>query len=299
MANYHGKYLRPSRRRPFRRLGIICCLLALTCALFVGKFLMDAMNAEKLRRQTIQAYVHPDASLPEETATDELPSLEATQEATAAMTEENTEEATAEVTEQTTVPTAPPRFPAIDFPGLREKNPDVVAWLQIPALEIVNYPVVRGPDNAYYTTHTWEGEESENGAIFLDSRNQADFSQPHSILYGHCMKDGSMFQSLGKWEGPEFFASSDRTVLLFLPDETRVYRIFAVERVNALDSRVFQTDYTADVLWEEALTETLRKSQHPAEEALFSHSEVLTLSTCVGEMNRLVVHAVCTEHVPN
>ena len=107
-----------------------------------------------------------------------------------------------------------------------------------------------------------------------------------------------MFQSLGKWEGPEYYSTSDRTVLLYLPEETRVYEIIAVERVNALDSRVYKTDYTADEIWEEALRETLHKSQHGTDLELTAQSEVLTLSTCMGDMDRLVIHAVCVEHVP-
>lgn len=174
----------------------------------------------------------------------------------------------------------------------------MVGWLQIPALEVINDPVVLGGDNAYYTCHSWDGEESEHGAIFLDFHNQGDFSQVHNILYGHCMKDGSMFQSLGKWEGPEFYKNNDKTVLLYLPGETRVYEIFAVERVDALDSRVYRTDYEADAVWEAALSETLRKSQHGANLKLTAQAEVLTLSTCVGDMTRLAVHAVCVERVP-
>ena len=106
-----------------------------------------------------------------------------------------------------------------------------------------------------------------------------------------------MFQSLGKWEGPEFFSTKDRTVLLYLPEETRVYEIFAVERVNALDNRVYSTDYTPGADWQAALEETLRKSQHKTDRVLTAQSEVLTLSTCVGGMDRLVVHALCVEHV--
>ena len=287
MPNYPGKYLRRSHPRPFLWIGLGCSILALVCACFVVKFVYDAVKTSHARQQTIDTYVIPMPTESEAT----LPNQ--TQSAPTAAPDEPPE-----TTGETTVPTQPPRFPAIDFPGLREKNGDVVAWLQVPALEIINYPVAQGEDNAYYVSHSWDGEESENGAIFLDFQNQGDFSQLHNILYGHCMKDGSMFQSLGKWEGPEFFYSSDRTILLYLPDETRVYEIFAVERVNALDSRVYRTDYTADEVWEAALRETLHKSQHGTDLELTAQSEVLTLSTCIGEMNRLVVHAVCVEHVP-
>ena len=262
-------------------------MLALVCAGFIADFLYGAVKADRARRQAIQNYVTPIVSEYETTVP------ETAQSETAAGPETETTQATVE----TTQPTEPPRFPTIDFAGLREKNPAVVAWLQIPTLEIINYPVVLGQDNAYYVSHSWEGEESENGAIFLDFQNQGDFSQPHNILYGHCMKDGSMFQSLGKWEGPEFFSTKDRTVLLYLPEETRVYEIFAVERVNALDSRVYKTDYTPGEDWEAALGETLRKSQHKTDAELTAQSEILTLSTCVGGMDRLVVHALCVEHV--
>ena len=288
MPKYHGKFEKKTRRRPFLWIGLGCSVLALICACFIVKFLYGVAKAGNTRRQAIQTYVLPVPSESEATVPDQTRSEPTTA----------PEEETPQTTGETTVPTQPPRFPTIDFAGLREKNEDVVAWLQIPALEIINYPVVLGGDNAYYTTHAWDGEESENGAIFLDFQNQGDFSQIHNILYGHCMKDGSMFQSLGKWEGPEFFSSSDRTVLLYLPEETRVYEFFAVERVNALDSRVYRTDYTADEVWKAALRETLRKSQHGTELELTAQSEVLTLSTCVGDMNRLVVHAVCVEHVP-
>ena len=304
MSKYHGKYQKPSRPRPFRWLGVVCSLLALVFAIFVVEFLYGALKARNASRQAIQTYVTPAtsaaASEPETASPTEDLRLETTapqEEAAPMVTVPETTEPETTVPE-TTVPTEPPRFPTIDFVGLREKNTDVVGWIQIPALETINYPVVRGPDNAYYTTRAWNGEESENGAIFLDYQNQGDFSQVHNILYGHCMKDGTMFQSLGKWEGPEFFKNNDKTVLLYLPGETRVYEIFAVERVDALNDRVYKTDYIADETWEAALSETHQKSQHGADMRLTAQAEVLTLSTCVGDMTRLVVHAVCVERVP-
>ena len=307
MSKYQGKYQRKSRSRPFFRLGVICGILALAFALYVGGFLYGALKARSARYQTVRTYVtpvpEPETTVPEttipETTVPETTIPETTVPETTIPEATEPQTTLPETTEpETTQPTEPPRFPTIDFTGLREKNPDVVGWLQIPALEVINYPVVLGQDNAYYTSHGWDGEESGNGAIFLDFHNQGDFSQVHNILYGHCMKDGSMFQSLGKWEGPEFYKNNDKTVLLYLPGETRVYEIFAVERVDALNDRVYKTDYIADETWEAALSETHQKSQHGADMRLTAQAEVLTLSTCVGDMSRLVVHAVCVERVP-
>ena len=285
MHKYQGKYQAPRpKRRPFLYLGLGCAAFALIAAAYVGLFFWTGSQRKQDSRQTAMEYVTPAAPA--------QPSLE---------TEPDTEiPAPSETTvPETTAETQPPRFPTVDFEGLREKNPDVVAWIQIPALEGLDYPVVIGEDNAYYVNHNWENQESEEGAIFLDLRNHSDFSQPHNILYGHCMKDGTMFQPLGQWERESFLRGNDRTVLLYLPDEVRVYEIIGSERVNALDSRVYKTDYTAGDEWADAIGETLRHLWYSTDTAYDGNSEIITLSTCMGGDQRLVVHAICVERVPN
>ena len=285
MHKYQGKYQAPRpKRRPFLYLGLGCAAFALIAAAYVGLFFWTGAQRKQASRQTAMEYVTPTAPA--------QPSPE---------TEPDTEiPAPSETTiPETTAETQPPRFPTVDFEGLREKNPDVVAWIQIPALEGLNYPVVIGDDNAYYVNRNWENQESEEGAIFLDFRNSSDFSQPHNILYGHCMKDGTMFQPLGQWEKESFLRGSDRTVLLYLPEEVRVYEIIGSERVNALDSRVYKTDYTAGDKWADAIGETLRHLWYTTDTAYDGNSEILTLSTCMGGDQRLTVHAICVERVPN
>ena len=83
---------------------------------------------------------------------------------------------------------------AIDFSALDFQNPDVVAWIQIPGTQI-NYPVVQGKDNDYYLHRDLNGQKSTAGTIFLDYADQADFSSLHNVLYGHHMKNGSMFKT--------------------------------------------------------------------------------------------------------
>ena len=78
----------------------------------------------------------------------------------------------------------------VDFSSLKKINPDVVAWLRIPG--VLEYPVVRGQDNFYYLSHTVQKTYNIAVSIFLDYRNEADFSDSNSITYGHNMKDGSM-----------------------------------------------------------------------------------------------------------
>lgn len=286
MHKYQGKYQTPrQKRRPFLYLGLGCALLALLAAVYVGFFFWKAAQRKQASRQTAMEYVTPVT----------LPIAPTSAEIEAAQTTPPTESTVPE----TTAETQPPRFPTVDFAALAEKNPDVVAWIQIPALEGLDYPVVIGEDNAYYVNHNWQKEESEEGAIFLDFRNQPDFSQPHNILYGHCMKDGTMFQPLGQWEKESFLRGNDRSVLLYLPDEVRVYEIIGSERVGALDSRVYKTDYTTGEEWADAIEETLRHLWYNTDTAYDGDSEILTLSTCMGGDQRLTVHAICVERVPN
>ena len=285
MHKYQGKYQAPRpKRRPFLYLGLGCAAFALIAAAYVGLFFWTGAQRKQASRQTAMEYVTPTAPAQPSPETEPDTEIPAPSETTVP---------------ETTAETQPPRFPTVDFEGLREKNPDVVAWIQIPALEGLDYPVVIGEDNAYYVNHNWENQESEEGAIFLDFRNSSDFSQPHNILYGHCMKDGTMFQPLGQWEKESFLRDSDKSVLLFLPEEVRVYEIIGSERVNALDSRVYKTDYTAGDTWADAIGETLKHLWYSTDTAYDGNSEILTLSTCMGGDQRLTVHAICVEHVPN
>ena len=83
-------------------------------------------------------------------------------------------------------------------------NPDIVAWIYIEGTKI-NYPIVQGEDNSYYLKHLFSGEWNGSGCIFLDSRNDASFADRHSIIYGHHMKNGTMFTDLDKYKKQDFF----------------------------------------------------------------------------------------------
>ena len=95
-------------------------------------------------------------------------------------------------------------FLQVDFNKLEEINPDVIAWIEIPGLEI-SYPVVQGRDNDYYLHHLITGENHKSGSIFMDFHNQEDLSDRNSIIYGHNMKDGSMFGTLDQYQSQALY----------------------------------------------------------------------------------------------
>lgn len=103
----------------------------------------------------------------------------------------------------------------IDFEELQKINPDIVAWIRIEGLGI-DYPVVQGEDNEHYLHYTFRGEANVAGSIFLDYRNKADFSDPKIILYGHNMKNGTMFGSLKKYQDESVF-QENQIITIYLP----------------------------------------------------------------------------------
>ena len=103
---------------------------------------------------------------------------------------------------------------SIDFDALRAIHPNVVGWMVVPGTQI-SYPIVQGADNAWALWHTFSGERNASGAIFMDYRNRADFSDSQIILHGHNMRDGSMFAPLHGWAGDRFIIHTPGGVLEF------------------------------------------------------------------------------------
>lgn len=85
---------------------------------------------------------------------------------------------------------------AVDLAALREVNPEVVGWIEIPDGGI-SYPLMQGANNQWYLKHTWVGDYSSVGSVFMDCRSHADLSDFHTILYGHRLRSGAMFAPCG------------------------------------------------------------------------------------------------------
>lgn len=114
----------------------------------------------------------------------------------------------------------------IDFAALQQQNPDVYAWIQVPGTE-VDYPILQSSnDNTYYLNHTIDGEEKKEGAIFTENYNTKTFEDPNTVIYGHDMKNGSMFQSIHKYMDRSFF-DNNRYIVIYMPDQILHYKIFA------------------------------------------------------------------------
>ena len=169
----------------------------------------------------------------------------------------------------------------IDFDALLEINEDVIAWISVPGTEI-DYPVVWRGNNAYYLDRDIDGKYSMYGTIFMDMGNKAGFTDRNTVIYGHNMKDGTMFAQLHDFASPEFF-EQNREIKLYTPEGMRVYEIFAAYTTD--DRNVlYERDYSDDAVWEDYISEIYG---HKVSGAIFLQNEmgkgdrILTLSTCV------------------
>ena len=114
----------------------------------------------------------------------------------------------------------------VDFEALQAENPDIYAWITIPGTN-VDYPILqREGDNGYYLNHSVDGTENIAGAIFTEDYNSKDFTDPNTIIYGHNMKNGSMFRTLHNYHDREFF-DKNRDITIYMPDKILHYTIFA------------------------------------------------------------------------
>ena len=185
----------------------------------------------------------------------------------------------------------------IDFAALQAYNAELYAWIRIPGT-IIDYPVAQhaGTDQAYYLHHDLYGTPQFAGCIYSEAPSAKDFSDPVTVLYGHNMKNGSMFQNLHLFEDEDFFAEHPY-IYIYTPDETYVYRIYSV---YTYDDRPLSTsfDFNDPADLEEYLDSTLHPREMTAhvrsDIAVTAADKVLTLSTCISgnPSARLLVQAV-------
>lgn len=184
----------------------------------------------------------------------------------------------------------------IDFEALWEINPEAYAWITIPGTEI-DYPILQSEtDNTYYLTHNIEGEESPEGAIFTEDYNSKDFEDPNTVIYGHNMRNGSMFQGLHEYMDRAFF-DENREVLIYLSDKILHYEIFAAylyDDRHLLESFDFEDEDVFGAYLNRIFSIRDMNSFIDTDMEVTAEDKIITLSTCYSnESNqRYLVQAV-------
>lgn len=181
-----------------------------------------------------------------------------------------------------TVPSDGSEPPAVDWDGLKAVNPDVCAWLQIPGT-VVNYPVYQGATNETYLRTTAEGNYSVGGQVFLDCENTGpDLVDEQTIVYGHHLKDGSMFAQVAAYDEQDFLDTATTVWWCTEQGNHRMTPLFAYHVTEDDETvRQFQwatvEDFRSYLLGKLANAASQRAG---AAEVIARTARVLTLVTC-------------------
>lgn len=186
----------------------------------------------------------------------------------------------------------------LDMDALVDINEDFIGWLYFPALDI-SYPVVRGQDNSHYLKYAFDGEKLYAGCIFMDCGATDDWSDRNTFVFGHSMRDGSMFGRFSDLIDDTTLCEEQPYFYIYTKDWVYTYEIFSYYKTRSTSDRymTFETDATYDSYTEWAFENSLFASQADLSE----RPNIVSLSTCYGSAGtsrRILVHGAMMAKEP-
>lgn len=187
---------------------------------------------------------------------------------------------------------------AMDFSSLQKINPDVLGWFLIPGTNI-SYPLLQGRDNDQYLRHNWKGGYSRMGSIFIEEQNSGDLSDFNTIIYGHRMRNGTMFGTLKYYDKLSYWKSHP---CVYITDNngTHKYNIFAAYEVS-VTGFTYRLSFSSSQAKQEYIDWCLSQSVIDTGLIPTVNEKILTLSTCSGDTTyatRWIVQAYQPGPVP-
>ena len=171
----------------------------------------------------------------------------------------------------------------IDFDSLKKKYPNAVGWIYMKDT-VINYPVMQTTDNSYYLTRLPDTTINASGSIYADYRNTEPMAEDNYIIYGHNMKNGSMFGVLNKFRYSDFYNSHSYFYYL-TPDKTYKVNILAGCDMN-VNGEIYATGFSADKK-NELVNELIGKSAFTPKKKYKKTDKLITLSTCSNSANNV------------
>lgn len=172
---------------------------------------------------------------------------------------------------------------SIDFDKLNEINADTRGWIKVDALGI-NYPIMQYTDNQYYLGKNTYKEDSISGSIYLDYRNNG-FEDRHTIIYGHNMKNDSMFGRVD--EILKGKCGTDVDILILTKDKSYKYKAFSTYEVDPANFRISNT-----------IEEALNRSRVDFKQNIYPEGRFISLYTCTDiNQNRTILHGYLDREV--
>ncbi len=291
-----------------KEITAVIAVFLLLMLIYVGAQKLD--NVHVVETQTLSNTVVPgetavstendnsqsnhDAETPEALEVEAL--QEETPEVEISEMEPSEEDASAAETSEEITTAEKQNFSETNLIAFMKDHPDVVGWIYFEDGHI-SYPIVHSEDNEEYRTIDYDKNASRYGAIFLDYRSSGDFTDANSIVYGHNMKDGSMFGTLRAYRQDPSYYDDHKYFQIITPDKTYRYLIF--EYMDVPENYVLY-DYVAEAaLSFVADAEPIRiKSYMDSDIVVNKDSKVVTLSTCTRKDDlQFVVLGVLVDEV--
>ncbi|MBP3913969.1 MAG: class B sortase [Lachnospiraceae bacterium] len=180
----------------------------------------------------------------------------------------------------------------VDWKEMKELNPDIIGWLYMEAIPQISYAICQSGDNDFYLHHNYLQESEYAGAIFADAINRGDFTDPNTLLFGHNMRNGTMFGSLkflhteGRIEkSPYFWVLTPKGnyryhifSMFYTPVDSDAYLLYGWNGMEFFD-------------WEQ---EIRKQSLYENDVPLYPWDKVVYMSTCTSDSSqRFVVFGKC------
>lgn len=184
----------------------------------------------------------------------------------------------------------------IDFKELTAINKDIYAWIRIPNTKI-DYPILqKAGDDSFYLKHDIYKQPRLAGSIYTEDCNKKDFSDPNTVIYGHNMRNLTMFQNLHLFADKDFF-DENPYVYIYTPDQILVYEIFAsytyddrhiMNSFDFSDPKIYE-QYLQNIFAVRAMDKNLREDI-----IVTGEDKIITMATCIGGKTdaRYLVQAV-------
>lgn len=280
-----------------KQIKIILILLSIIFLFLVGFYVKESIRNRQIndKLKTIASEVETEPQTEPETIQNEIKVSQnnipetKTELETNSETKENLEnKVVSKEVEHVNVPTTFNK--EVSFQNLHNENNDYLFWLYIPKTKI-DYPVMMSRDNKDYLHSSFYKEKLYSGTLFIDALSSKRENQDNLIIYGHNMKDGSMFGTLKKWRDGKYF-HEHKFIEIYTETEKRVYLIFAVREVS---SNMSLLHYKLDGFTNEEYIQDARNNNiHFREfEDQYKNNQIMTLSTCMSnDAKRLIINSI-------
>jgi sortase B len=156
----------------------------------------------------------------------------------------------------------------------------------------VEYPVVKSTNNSFYLNHSFDKSKNSAGWIFADYKNKFDNTDKNIVIYGHNMRDGSMFGSLKNILSSDWYDNEENTnITLYTENGERIYKVFSIYKIESEDYYI-KTEFSNENEFEKFIEKLKKRSIKNFNIDISKEDSILTLSTCANNNKyRVVLHA--------